>query len=118
MANLGPITADNVVSFFANAENAQEAQKLANQVQPKEVQVTDSVQIFVGLTFVITGTLSLPRETFKERIEAAGGKVSGSVSKKTSYLLAGAEAGSKLTKAEELGVAVLSEEAFEALMQR
>lgn len=118
VANLGPITADNVVSFFANAENAQEAQKLATQVQPKEVQVSDSAQIFAGLTFVITGTLSLPREVFKERIEAAGGKVSGSVSKKTSYLLAGAEAGSKLTKAEELGVAVLSEEAFEALMQR
>lgn len=118
VANLGPITADNVVSFFANAENAQEAQKLATQVQPKEVQVSDSAQIFAGLTFVITGTLSSPREVFKERIEAAGGKVSGSVSKKTSYLLAGAEAGSKLTKAEELGVAVLSEEAFEALMQR
>ncbi len=69
-----------------------------------------------GKTFVITGTLSQGRDAFKARIQEAGGKVSGSISKKTDYLLAGASAGSKLTKAESLGVAVLSEEAFEALV--
>jgi DNA ligase (NAD+) len=71
--------------------------------------------IFSGKTFVITGTLSKPRPEFKARIEAAGGKVSGSVSKKTDYVLAGAEAGSKLEDAQALGVSILSEQAFEEL---
>ena len=63
-----------------------------------------------GLTFVLTGTLpTLTREEAKERIERAGGKVSGSVSKKTSYVVAGEEAGAKLEKAEQLGVAVVDE---------
>jgi DNA ligase (NAD+) len=65
---------------------------------------------------VITGTLSQPRETFADRIRAAGGKVSGSVSAKTSCLLAGTEAGSKLDKARQLKVKVLDEAGFEALL--
>ena len=66
---------------------------------------------FNGLTFVLTGTLpTLKREEAKELIEKRGGKCSGSVSKKTSYVLAGEEAGSKLTKANELGIPVISEE--------
>lgn len=69
-----------------------------------------------GTTWVITGTLSQPRESFAERIRAAGGKVSGSVSAKTSWLLAGSEAGSKLEKAESLKVPVLDEAGFEALL--
>jgi DNA ligase (NAD+) len=65
------------------------------------------------MTFVLTGTLpTLGRDDAKDKIEAAGGKVSGSVSKKTSFLVAGTEAGSKLTKAQELGVAVLDEAAL------
>jgi DNA ligase (NAD+) len=65
------------------------------------------------MTFVLTGTLpTLGRDDAKDKIEAAGGKVSGSVSKKTSFVLAGTEAGSKLTKAQELGVAVLDEAAL------
>src|SRR6185436_11613166 len=68
---------------------------------------------FAGMTFVLTGTLSsMTREQAGERIEAAGGKVSGSVSKKTSYVVAGEEAGSKLDKARALGVAILTEQDF------
>ena len=69
--------------------------------------------LFSGKTFVLTGTLeNLKRSGAKEKIEALGGKVSGSVSKKTDYVLAGSEAGSKLEKAQELGIKVISEEEF------
>jgi DNA ligase (NAD+) len=70
-----------------------------------------------GLTFVLTGTLpTLTREVAKELIESAGGRVSGSISKKTSYLVAGEEAGSKLDKARSLGVPVLDERALHTLL--
>jgi len=69
--------------------------------------------IFAGKTFVLTGTLpTLTREEATAKIEAAGGKVTGSVSKKTDFVLAGAEAGSKLTKAQELGMKILDEAQF------
>lgn len=64
---------------------------------------------FAGLTFVLTGTLSVPRENIAAEIESMGGKVSGSVSQKTDYVVAGEKAGSKLKKAQELGIQVLSE---------
>ena len=70
---------------------------------------------FTGKTFVITGTLSQDRDHYKNLIEQNGGKVSGSVSKNTDYVLAGESAGSKLDKAKQLGVAILDEEAFAAL---
>jgi DNA ligase (NAD+) len=114
--NLGPITSGNVLAFFANKENAAEAYLLARTVGVREEVASAANQTLAGLTFVITGTLSAPREDFKTRIEAAGGKVSGSVSKKTHYLLAGEAAGSKLDQAAALGVQVLDEAAFEALM--
>jgi DNA ligase (NAD+) len=73
--------------------------------------------VFSGQTFVLTGTLpTLSREAAAAKIEAAGGKVSGSVSKKTSYVLAGEEAGSKLEKAQALGVAVIDEAEFLRLL--
>ncbi|MEO0448294.1 MAG: BRCT domain-containing protein, partial [Verrucomicrobiota bacterium] len=70
-----------------------------------------------GTTWVLTGTLSDSRDKFAQRITSAGGKVSSSISAKTSYLLAGEKAGSKLAKAEKLGVTVLDEAALEELMQ-
>jgi DNA ligase (NAD+) len=73
--------------------------------------------VFAGKTFVLTGTLpTMSREQATAKIEDAGGKVSGSVSKKTSYVLAGAEAGSKLEKAQTLGVPVLDEAGFLGLL--
>jgi DNA ligase (NAD+) len=76
-------------------------------------------QVLSGKTFVLTGTLpTLKRSQAQEMIEAAGGKVSGSVSKKTSYLVAGEEAGSKLTKAEQLGVSILTESELLAILNK
>lgn len=113
--DVGPTTAQRVLAFFANPDNAEETIRLVDLVAPQAQQRAQS-QPLLGKTFVITGTLSQPREAYKERIEAAGGKVSGSVSAKTTYLLAGAEAGSKLDKATALNVPVLDEAAFEVLL--
>ena len=113
--DLGPITAGNILEFLHDEGNAEEASALNRILEPKEVVVNEAAATLAGKSFVITGTLSQPREEFKARIEAAGGKVSGSVSKKTDYVLAGAEAGSKLDKARELNVTVLDEQAFEDL---
>jgi DNA ligase (NAD+) len=71
---------------------------------------------FIGKTFVITGTLSQPRPEFQKIIEANGGKVSGSISKNTNYLLCGENAGSKRDKAESLGVKILSEEELQNMI--
>lgn len=114
--DMGPITAANIRQFLAEEGNAAESARLAELLQPSVVVLTAGASM-AGKTFVITGTLSASREVFQKRIEDAGGKVAGSVSKKTSYVLAGAEAGSKLAKAQELGVQVLDEVQFDALMQ-
>jgi DNA ligase (NAD+) len=83
-----------------------------------EVQAATTLP-FAGQTFVLTGTLvNLSRDAAKEKLEALGAKVSGSVSKKTHYVVAGAEAGSKLDKAQELGVTVLDEQQFIALLEK
>ena len=74
-------------------------------------------QPLAGKTLVLTGTLSVPRNDAKKRIETAGGKVTGSVSKNTDYLLAGENAGSKRDKAEALGVEVIDEARLETLLQ-
>lgn len=110
--DVGPTTAQSIVSFFAEEENRAIVQKLAdagvNMIAEKEEGASD---VFAGLTFVITGTLpNLDRKEAQALIEKNGGKVTGSVSKKTNYLLAGEAAGSKLTKAGELGIPVISEE--------
>lgn len=113
MSDIGDITASAIVEFFADervlslCERLREAGVSFNAVKEKKSN------IFEGLTFVLTGTLpTLTRDEASALIKERGGKVSGSVSKKTSYVLAGEEAGSKLTKAKELGITVIDEESF------
>lgn len=113
--DVGPVTAKAITQYFSNPQLAQHAIELARVVNPQSKSVSGP-QIFAGKTFVITGTLSKPREHFAHLIEDLGGKISSSVSKKTSFVLAGEAAGSKLDKATELGVAVLDEVGFEALL--
>ena len=107
---VGPKVAEAIVEFFANEKN----RLLVEELKAAGVKLSAEKKVvgtaLAGLTFVLTGTLpTLTRDEAKERIEAAGGKVSGSVSKKTTYVVAGEEAGSKLEKAQQLGVAVLDE---------
>lgn len=123
---IGAEIAEALAEWFGNATNQallQELETLGFCLQATEVSAGDttgdgdSPKPFEGKTFVLTGTLpTLKRSQAQELIEAAGGKVSGSVSKKTSYVVAGEEAGSKLTKAEQLGVAVLDEAGLLALL--
>jgi len=118
--DVGPVVAESIASFFRERHNREVVEQLrAAGVRWKEAAATRAATAgpFTGKIVVITGTLAtLTRDEAKERIEAAGGKVTGSVSKKTDYVVAGAEAGSKLDKAQELGVAVLDEEKFLQLL--
>ena len=113
--DVGPIVAKSIRTFFDQAHNREVVDQLrACGIRWEEGAATsDAPKPLAGKTFVLTGTLpTLGRDDAKDMIEAAGGKVSGSVSKKTSYVVAGTEAGSKLTRAQELGVAVLDEAAL------
>jgi DNA ligase (NAD+) len=116
--DVGPELALSVSQWFADAENrAAVAAMLEAGVVPEPPALAEAGGAFMGKTVVLTGTLSsLSRDEAKAEIERRGGKVSGSVSKKTDLLVAGEEAGSKLTRARELGVKVLTEEAFRALL--
>lgn len=115
--NMGPVTSMCIVDFFGEPSNSAELALLEAILAIRDAQIADTSASLSGKTFVITGTLSQSRDYFKELVEKAGGKVSGSVSKKTSYVLAGAEAGSKLDKANELGVPVLTEKDFISLIE-
>ena len=111
--DFGEITADCVLDFFARPRNIQLCEGLKNRGLLCEAVKTAASDKLAGLTFVLTGTLpSLSRDEAAEMIKAEGGKVSGSVSKKTSYVVAGDAAGSKLTRARELGVTVIDEESL------
>jgi DNA ligase (NAD+) len=113
--DVGPIVAKSLRTFFDQTHNREVVEQLrACGIRWEEgAPTSDSPKPLAGMTFVLTGTLpTLGRDDAKDKIEAAGGKVSGSVSKKTSFVVAGTEAGSKLTKAQELGVAVLDEAAL------
>lgn len=111
---IGDISAKLVYDFFHDDENIQLIQKLKTaNVNMTETTPTQVEGKFSGLTFVLTGTLeTMGRTQASEIIQSLGGKVSGSVSKKTSYVVAGENAGSKLTKAENLGVNIITEQEF------
>ena len=118
LVEVGPVAARNGLEYFASPAGKSILDQIRKlNIKPKaENGVFTNVQssgVFAGKTFVLTGTLpTLTREEATAKIEAAGGKVSGSVSKKTDYVLAGTEAGSKLIKAQELGVKILDEAEF------
>jgi DNA ligase (NAD+) len=117
--DVGPIVAQSIVQFFAEPHNLEVVNKLraAGVHWPESEGMQQSAGILAGKTLVLTGTLpTLTRDAAKEKIEAAGGKVAGSVSKKTDYVVAGEEAGSKLAKAQELGVTILDEAGLLALL--
>ncbi len=119
--DVGPIVAQSIHTFFGQPHNREVVQALrdAGITWPESDGASDEARPkpLAGKTLVLTGTLpTLGRDAAKDLIEAAGGKVSGSVSKKTHYVVAGAEAGSKLDKARELGVAVIDEDGLKALL--
>jgi DNA ligase (NAD+) len=114
---IGPKVAAAVHDFFEIPQNRALVARLAELGLKMTAEKKQKSNQLEGLTFVLTGTFpTLSREEAKEKIEAAGGKVSGSVSKKTSYLVVGEEAGSKLAKAQELKVATIDEPALLAML--
>ena len=118
--DVGPVVAESIAQFFAEAHNREVIASLRAagiHWEERAGQQGASAGPLSGKTLVLTGTLpTLSREEAKTMIEAAGGKVSGSVSKKTDYVVVGAEAGSKLEKAQGLGIALLDETALLALL--
>jgi DNA ligase (NAD+) len=121
--DVGPVVAEHVAGYFSDPDNAAVLDRLlaAGVTWPAIVESSSPggpAGKLTGKTFVLTGTLtSMSREAAGEAIQKLGGKVSGSVSKKTGYVVAGAEPGSKLKKAEQLGIAVLDEAAFLQLLE-
>ncbi|MFY9936828.1 MAG: NAD-dependent DNA ligase LigA, partial [Silvibacterium sp.] len=114
---VGPRVAQAIREFFDEAQNRELIEKLRAAGLTFTAEKRKKSSPLEGMTFVLTGTLpNLSREDAKAKIEAAGGRVSGSVSKKTHYVVAGEEAGSKLDKARELGVKVLDEAGLEEML--
>nr|WP_296019914.1 NAD-dependent DNA ligase LigA [uncultured Acidovorax sp.] len=117
--DVGPVVAQAIHTFFEQPHNREVVLQLraCGVTWPEGVRAEKAPQVLAGKTVVLTGTLpTLSRDAAKELLEAAGAKVAGSVSKKTSYVVAGEEAGSKLAKAQELGVPVLDEAGMLALL--
>jgi DNA ligase (NAD+) len=117
MVEVGPVAAASVLVYFASPAGKKvlgRIRRLGIKPQSEKVSTTTKAGgVFAGKSFVLTGTLpSMTREAATAEIEAAGGKVTGSVSKKTDFVLAGAEAGSKLEKAQQLGIKILDEAEF------
>jgi DNA ligase (NAD+) len=115
---IGPTLAESVREFFDAPENRAVAARLAGHgIDMTAQRRAPASGPLAGKTFVVTGTLaSLSRSEARQAIEDRGGRVTGSVSKKTDYVVAGEKPGTKLDRARELGVAVLDEEAFRALL--
>ncbi len=117
--DVGPVLAASIARFFAEPHNREGVEQLraAGVHWPEGAPQRAAVGALHGLTFVLTGTMpTMSRDEAKALIEDAGGKVAGSVSKKTDYVVAGADAGSKLAKAQELGIAVLDQQELQQLV--
>ena len=115
---VGPRVSQAIREFFEESRNRDLVHKLEKAGLIMTAEKRKKSAELEGLTFVLTGTLpTLSRDEAKAKIEAAGGRVSGSVSKKTNYVVAGEEAGSKLDKAKELGVKVIDEAGLEAMLK-
>jgi len=117
--DVGPVVAQSIRTFFDQPHNREVVEQLraCGVTWTEGAPAERAAQPLAGKTFVLTGTFpTLKREQAKEMLEAAGAKVAGSVSKKTDYVVAGEEAGSKLDKARELGVAVIDEAGMLALL--
>jgi DNA ligase (NAD+) len=123
--NLGPVAAQHLRTFFRSEAGQTVLEKLrelginpkSDNFAPAPTASTEGLR-FTGKTFVITGTLSAPRQEFKKLIEKNGGKVSGAISSKTDFLLSGEGGGSKQTKAESLGVPVIDEIALNKMLEQ
>lgn len=117
--DVGPIVAAHIVHFFSNADNREVIRRLQSAgVHWPDAEVAQQSDVLAGQTFVLTGTLEvMTRDEAKARLQALGAKVAGSVSKKTTWVVAGPGAGSKLDKAVELNVPVMDEEQFLAFLQ-
>jgi DNA ligase (NAD+) len=118
--DVGPVLAESIRDFFAEPHNREVIAALGKGGVrwPEGPRRRAATGPLTGKTFVLTGTLpSLSRDEAKALLEAAGATVAGSVSKKTDYVVAGADAGSKLAKAESLGVPVIDEDKMRALLE-
>jgi DNA ligase (NAD+) len=115
---VGPRIAESIEEFFKEPRNRELVQRLGKAGLTFSGVKKERGTKLAGKTFVLTGTLSWPRDHVKQMIEDAGGRVAGSVSKKTDYVVAGEDAGSKLDKAKELGVAVVGEKELEGMLGR
>ena len=117
--DIGDVIAKSIVDYFSDEKNINLINRLKDlnlNMRYLGEEVNTSNENINGKTFVITGTLSRPRDEIKDEIEGLGGNVTGSVTKKTDYVIAGEKAGSKLTKANELGISVLTEEEYNNML--
>ncbi len=117
LPDIGPVVSEHIVLFFKQMNNLKIVQKLQNEgVHWPKVLITQENRPLTGKTYVITGTLSRPRDEIKAQLQTLGAKVTDSVSAKTDGLIVGSDAGSKLAKAQKLGVPVLDEEKLNQLL--
>jgi DNA ligase (NAD+) len=123
VTEVGPVVAQSILDFFSSAPGKRILRRMGELgIEPRgeKVSAKKAAELpLAGKTFVLTGTLhSMTRDEATEKIEALGGHVTGSVSKKTDYVLAGAEAGSKFDKAKELGIPIIDEAQFRKILVR
>ncbi|MEY3057979.1 MAG: hypothetical protein RI941_702, partial [Pseudomonadota bacterium] len=117
--DVGPVVANSIISFMSESHNREVIEQLLASGIEFQVEEQIASVYLSDKTFVLTGTLpTMSRDQAKTLLEAAGAKVAGSVSQKTSYVVAGSDAGSKLEKANELGIPILDEDALMKILGR